>query len=135
MQLSKLKIIDFPVISDVRGNLSFVESNKHIPFLIKRIYYLFDIPAGADRAGHAHKNLEQVLIVMSGKLDIYLDDGFNKRKITLDRPYQGLYLPSMIWRDLKNFSEGAVCTVLASDYYSESDYYRDYADFIKNIKA
>ena len=72
---------------------------------------------------------------MSGKLDIYLDDGFNKRKITLDRPYQGLYLPSMIWRDLKNFSEGAVCTVLASDYYSESDYYRDYADFIKNIKA
>ena len=135
MQLSKLKIIDFPVISDVRGNLSFVESNKDIPFLIKRVYYLYDIPAGADRAGHAHKNLEQLLIVMSGKLDIYLDDGFNKRKITLDKPYQGLYLPSMIWRDLKNFSEGTVCTVLASDYYSENDYYRDYADFIKNIEA
>lgn len=134
MQLNKLQFIDIPTIDDIRGNLSFVEAEKDIPFQIKRIYYLYNVPAGVERAGHAHKNLEQVLIVMSGSLDIYLDDGFNKRKITLDKPNQGLYLPCMIWRDINNFSEGTVLTVLASDFYDENDYYRNYDEFFKNIK-
>ena len=128
-------IIDFPKIPDPRGNLSFVEGEKHIPFEIKRIFYLYDVPGGEARAGHANIKLQQVIIAMSGSFDVILDDGFEKKKFHMNRSYYGLYIPGMIWRDIDNFSSGAVCTVLASDYYDPDDYYRDYGIFKKVIRG
>jgi oxalate decarboxylase/phosphoglucose isomerase-like protein (cupin superfamily) len=132
MNLLNCKIIDLPKISDIRGNLTFIESNKHIPFEIKRVYYLYDVPGGESRGGHAHKNLEQFIIAASGSFDVILDDGFGRKRFYLNRSYYGLYVPYMIWRELNNFSSGSVCLVLASDFYCESDYIRDYEEF-KNI--
>jgi hypothetical protein len=132
MNLLKCKIIDLPKITDIRGNLTFIESNKHIPFEIKRVYYLYDVPGGESRGGHAHKNLEQFIIAASGSFDVILDDGFERKRFYLNRSYYGLYVPCMIWRELNNFSSGSVCLVLASDFYCESDYIRDYEEF-KNI--
>ena len=134
MSINKCKIIEFPIIHDSRGNLTFIENSRHIPFDIKRIYYLYDVPGGAERAGHAHKNLQQIIIAMAGSFDILLDDGYEKKKFHLNRSYYGLYIPPMIWRTIDNFSSGSVCLVLASDFYDESDYYRDYDDFIKNVR-
>ena len=133
MNIVACKLIQIQKKSVSRGNLSFVEANKHIPFEIKRIYYLYDIPANSVRAGHAHKNLHQLMIALSGSFDITLDDGVNKKTICLRKPYEGLYIPPMTWRDLTNFSSGSVCLVLASDYFDESDYYRDYDEFIASI--
>jgi dTDP-4-dehydrorhamnose 3,5-epimerase-like enzyme len=133
MRVDDCKIIKIPKIFNVRGNLSFIEANKHIPFEIKRIYYLYDIPAESVRGGHAHKNLHQLMIAVSGSFDITLDDGVKKKTISLTRSYEGLYISPMIWRDLNNFSSGCICLVLASDYFDESDYYRDYKEFIANI--
>lgn len=133
MSIDTCKIIQIPKITDRRGNLSFIEENKHIPFEIKRVYYLYDVPGDSFRAGHAHKNLHQLVIAISGSFDITLDDGVNKKTINLRRPYEGLYIPPMMWRDLDNFSSGSVCLVLASDYFDESDYYRNYNEFIANI--
>ena len=133
MSIHNCRIIELPKISDPRGNLSFVEGNKHIPFEIKRVYYLYDVPGGETRGGHAHKNLQQLIIAMSGSFDVILDDGMEKKTVSLNRSYQGLYLPSMMWRDLVNFSSGSVCMVLASDCYDEADYYRDYDVFLKAI--
>jgi hypothetical protein len=107
---------------------------RHIPFSMKRIYYLYDVPGGSERAAHAHKNLHQIMIAMSGSFDIHLDDGRDKKTFHLSLPYQGLYLCPMIWRTLDNFSSGSVCVVLASEFYDEEDYYRKYEDFIDNIK-
>src|ERR1700681_931185 len=112
--ISNCKFIEIPKISDARGNLSFVESDRHIPFNIQRIYYLYDVPAGASRAGHAHKNLHQLYIPVSGSFDIVIDDGVNKKTVSLNRPYFGLYVCPMIWRDINNFSSGSVCMTLAS---------------------
>lgn len=123
-------IIDLPRINDRRGNLTFVEGKNHIPFDIKRVYYLYDVPGGAVRAGHGHKALHQLLIAMSGSFDIHLDDGFSKKTIHMNRSYYGLYICPMIWRVIDNFSSGAVCMVLASEYYDEDDYFRNYDDFI-----
>ena len=123
-------LFDLPKIPDARGNLTFVEAGRHIPFNIARVYYLYDVPGGASRGGHAHKNLHQVIISMSGSFDVLLDDGKNRKKIHLNRSYIGLYICPMIWRELDNFSSGAVCMVLASDYYDESDYFRDYDSFL-----
>ena len=134
MSLEEVKIIDLPKISDVRGNLTFIESNKHIPFDIKRVYYIYDIPGGESRGGHAHKKLQQFLIAMSGSFEIILDDGRAKKSFYLNRAYYGLYIPRLIWRDIQNFSSGAVCMCLASDYYDEKDYIRDYNEFKKYIK-
>jgi len=134
MSINKCKIIEFPIIHDSRGNLTFIENSRHIPFDIKRIYYLYDVPGGAERAGHAHKNLQQIIIAMAGSFDILLDDGYEKKKFHLNRSYYGLYIPPMIWRTIDNFSSGSVCLVLASDFYDENDYYRDYDDFIKNVR-
>ena len=117
-------------MNDARGNLTFIEGNNHIPFDIKRVYYLYDVPGGASRAAHGHKNLQQVMIAMSGSFDVTLDDGNERKRFTLNRSYQGLYIPKMMWRDLDNFSSGAVCMVLASDIYDEADYYRNYDDFL-----
>ena len=130
--LEKCRLIELPKISDPRGNLPFVEAGRHIPFDIQRVYYLYDVPGGAERGGHAHKGLHQLIVAMSGSFDIHLDDGKNKKTIHLNRSYNGLYVCPMIWREMDNFSSGAVCMVLASNYYDESDYYRDYADFLKD---
>jgi dTDP-4-dehydrorhamnose 3,5-epimerase-like enzyme len=128
------KIIELPKIHDSRGNLSFIEGNRHIPFNIARVYYLYDVPGGAERGGHAHKKLKQLIIAISGSFDIHLDDGIEKKSIHLNRSYQGLYVCPMIWREIDNFSSGAVCMVLASDYYDEDDYYRDYNTFLSDTK-
>lgn len=133
MGIEECRIIELPKISDPRGNLTFVEANRHIPFDIKRVYYLYDVPGGSERAGHGHKQLQQLFIAMSGSFDILLDDGHEKKKYHMNRSYNGLYVCPMIWRDLDNFSSGAVCMVLASDYYDESDYYREYQDFINVV--
>lgn len=132
--LHQCQIVDLPKIQDPRGNLTFVESSRHIPFDIRRVYYLYDVPGGAERGGHAHKNLHQLIIAMSGSFDIHLDDGFSKKTIHLNRSYFGLYVCPMIWREIDNFSSGAVCMVLASDYYDESDYYRDYDRFLNDAR-
>lgn len=131
MQIKKCRIIDLPKISDPRGNLTFIEGGNHIPFEIRRVYYLYDVPGGAERGGHAHKDLHQLIIAMSGSFDVVLDDGHEKRRIHLNRSYNGLYVCPMIWRELDNFSSGSVLMVLASNVYDESDYYRDYSEFIK----
>jgi hypothetical protein len=123
------KIIELPRIQNAAGNLSFIEANRHIPFDIERVYYLYDVPGGAQRGGHAHKQLRQLLIAMSGSFDVLLDDGGTQKRFHLNRSYYGLYVDTMIWRELDNFSSGAVCLVLASTPYEESDYYRDYEDF------
>lgn len=130
MNLDKCQMISLPRINDPRGNLTFVESERHIPFPIERVYYLYDVPGGAERGGHAHKNLHQLIIAMSGSFDIHLDDGFSKKTVSLNRSYAGLYICPMIWREIDNFSSGAVCMVLASDFYDEADYYRDYNEFV-----
>ncbi|NHC08157.1 sugar 3,4-ketoisomerase [Azonexus fungiphilus] len=134
MSIHDSKLIELPRITDHRGNLTFIENSRHIPFDIKRVYYLYDVPGGAARAAHGHKALHQLMIAMSGSFDITLDDGFEKKKYHLNRSYYGVYIPPMIWRDLDNFSSGAVCMVLASDYFDESDYYRNYGDFIMSAK-
>ncbi len=123
------QIIHFPVIHNRAGNITPVQNNIEIPFDIKRVYYLYDVPGGADRGGHAHKDLEQLIIAASGSFDITLDDGTSKRTFSLNRPNMGLYLCPGIWRDISNFSSGAICLVLASEYYTEQDYIREYEDF------
>lgn len=135
MTIKECNIIDLPKITDPRGNLTFIESGNHIPFPIKRVYYLYDVPGGSQRGGHAHKSLSQLIIAISGSFDVVLDDGVDKKRVHLNRSFQGLYLCPMIWRELDNFSSGAVCMVLASDYYDEGDYYRDYQEFIRNVRA
>src|ERR1700722_7535078 len=114
------QVITLNKISDVRGNLTYIEQNDGIPFAIRRVYYIYDVPAGSQRAGHAHKNLFQLLIAIAGSFDIHLDDGIAKNTITLNRPYQGLLITPMVWRSIDNFSSGAVCLALASDLYDES---------------
>ncbi|MDD2833834.1 MAG: FdtA/QdtA family cupin domain-containing protein [Methylotenera sp.] len=131
MALDDCRIIELPKIHEPRGNLSFVESNNHIPFAIERVYYVYDVPGGSDRGGHAHKDLHQLIIAMSGSFDITLDDGKDKKKFHLARSYYGLYVCPMIWREMDNFSSGSVLMVLASNKYSEDDYYRNYDDFMK----
>ncbi|HCQ50114.1 MULTISPECIES: sugar 3,4-ketoisomerase [Achromobacter] len=128
-----IQLIDLTKISDPRGNLTFVEANKHVPFDIQRVYYLYDVPSGEMRAGHAHYNLQQLIIGISGSFDLLLDNGYEKRTITCNRPFQGVLMKSLVWRELNNFSSGAVCLVLASMHYEESDYIRNYADFLKVV--
>lgn len=129
------QIIHFPKISDARGNLSFVESHKHVPFDIKRVYYLYDVPALAERGGHAHKQLKQVIVSIAGSFNVHLDDGKQKAIVTLNKPWEGLLITNRVWRELSNFSGGSSCLVLASDYYEEEDYYRDYDAFIQTLTA
>ena len=135
MNLQDCKIIDLPKIADARGNLTFIEGGRHVPFDIKRVYYLYDVPGGAERGGHAHKNLHQLIVAMSGSFDIVVDDGRQKKRIHLNRSYYGLYVCPMIWREMDNFSSGAVCLVLASNLYDAADYYRDYEKFLEALKS
>ncbi len=132
MKLEQVKLIDIPVIREPRGNLAVVEQLRNIPFEIARSYWLFDIPAGSHRGGHAHKRLQQFMIALSGSFDVILDDGQERKTITLNRPDRGLYLPTGIWRELDNFSAGAVCLVLASEPYDEAEYIRDYNEFLRS---
>lgn len=132
MYLYQCKIIEIPKIIDARGNLSFIEGNL-IPFDIKRVYYLYDIPAGAERGGHAHIALESLIIAVSGSFDVIVKDGTHEKRFHLNRPYQGLYLCPMVWRELENFSSGAVGLIMASNNYDESDYYRDYSQYLNAV--
>jgi WxcM-like, C-terminal len=133
MSIEHCKIIELPKISDPRGNLTFIEGKNHIPFDIRRVYYTYDVPGGAERGGHAHKGLSQLIIAMSGSFDVILDEGGEKKRFHLNRSYQGLYVCPMMWRELDNFSSGSVCMVLASNIYEESDYYRDYNEYLKAL--
>lgn len=135
LRLEECRVLKLPRIGDPRGNLTFIEGGRHVPFDIARAYYLYDVPGGAERGGHAHKALQQLIIAMSGSFDVVLDDGAEKRRVHLNRPYFGLYVCPMIWRELDNFSSGSVCMVLASNVYDESDYYRDYEQFLEARRA
>lgn len=131
MSIDRCQILELPIIHEPRGNLTFIEGGVHVPFDIQRVYYLYDVPGGSERGGHAHKQLHQFIVAMSGSFDIVLDDGQNKKRVHLNRSYNGLYVCPMIWRELDNFSSGSVCMVLASTKYEESDYFRDYAEFMR----
>lgn len=131
--IDSCQILTFEKNHKEKGNLTVVENNQNIPFDIERVYYLYDVPGGEERGGHAHKDLYQLIIAASGAFDVEIDDGYSKKTITLNRPYQGLYIVPGIWRELKNFSSGSSCLVLASSKYDESDYLRDYLQF-KELK-
>lgn len=135
MKVSEAKIIDIPKIVDIRGNLSVVEELKDIPFEIARVYWVYDVPSGESRGGHAHKRLKQFLIALSGSFTVTLDDGTERRKFLLNHPYQGLEIETGIWRTLDDFSSGAVCLVLASEFYDEEDYIREYDEFLEYVKC
>jgi len=128
------KIISLPKIHDPRGNLTFIEGNRHVPFDIKRVFYLYDVPTGADRGAHAHKRLHQFLICLAGSFKVSLDDGASRTQVHLNRPWKGLHVPPMIWAAEVEFDPGTVCVVLASSPYDESDYYRDYQEFLEALR-
>ena len=131
MGVEECRILDLPRIGEPRGNLTFVEGSKHVPFDFRRVYYLYDVPGGASRGGHAHRRLQQFIIAVAGSFEVVVDDGVKRESFFLNRSYYGLYIPTMVWRELENFSSGSVCLVLASDLYDEGDYYRDYGEFVE----
>jgi dTDP-4-dehydrorhamnose 3,5-epimerase-like enzyme len=135
MGLNNCYILDLPIVHDERGNLTAVESGRGIPFEFNRVYYLYDVPGGSARGGHAHRNLHQLIIAMSGSFDIILNDGNETKSFHLNRSYSGLYICPMIWREINNFSSGSVCMVLASDFYSEEDYIRNKLEFKELVDA
>lgn len=126
--------IILPQISDPRGDLTYVEGDRHVPFPIKRVYYLYNVPVDSERGGHAHKELEQVVFALSGSFRMKVDDGETKSEYWLRDPRKGLYISRMIWREMDAFSQGAVCMVLASHRYDEADYYREYVDFLTAVR-
>lgn len=128
-------IVELPKIQSDKGNMTPIYGGETLPFDIKRVYYLYDIPGGETRGGHAHRELRQLIVAASGSFDVLLDDGVNRRVVHLNRPYYGLYLTNMIWRELLNFSSGGICLVLASDIYREDDYYRDYNQFVSDVRG
>ena len=134
MSLSDCRLIELPKIADYRGNLTFLEGDNHIPFPIKRVFYIYDIPSGTDRGAHAHHDLHQFLICLSGGLKVYLDDGKEKRTVHLNRPWMGLHVPPMIWASEGDFDPGTVYIVLASDVYHADSYIRDYEHFLREVK-
>jgi hypothetical protein len=123
------RIVELPRIADARGNLTFIEGGTHVPFDVARVYYLYDVPGGEFRGGHAHRQLQQLIVAAAGSFDVIVDDGTRSERFFLNRSYYGLLVPRMIWRELDNFSSGSVCLVLASHPYDEADYYRDYDEF------
>lgn len=135
MSIKDCQIIELTKINDPRGNLTFIENSKHIPFEMKRVFYLYDVPGGSNRAGHALKQCKQFLIAMSGSFDVIIDDGFQKQSYHLNRSYYGLYISPSTWREIENFSSGSVCMVLASEFYDESEYYRNYQEFLNAVQV
>ncbi len=131
--MMNVEIIDIPKIENVLGNIAVIE-NDVLPFAVKRVYYLYDIPSSSKRGGHSHKNLQQIVIAISGSFDVVLKDGNSITKVTLNKPDKGLLIHNNIWRELENFSSGAVCLVLASDIFKEEDYIRDFDEFIQSKK-
>jgi len=135
MTIDDCNIIELPKVSDPRGNLTFVDGDNHLPFEIKRVFYLYDVPTGADRGAHAHRRLNQFIVCLSGSFDVSVDDGKSSSLIHLNRPWKGVHIPPMIWASEINFDAGSVCLVMASDKYDESDYIRDYDEFLRLVKA
>ena len=133
LSIDKCNIIELPKIVDPRGNLTFVEGGNHIPFDIKRVFYLYNVPSGEDRGAHAHKELHQFLVCLSGSFDVTIDDGQSRSTVSLSQPWKGLHIPPMIWAAEINFGPGSVCLVMASDVYDESDYIRDYSEFARVV--
>tara|TARA_B100000749_G_C18332869_1_gene425729 strand:+ start:33 stop:431 length:399 start_codon:yes stop_codon:yes gene_type:complete len=129
-----IRLIDLPPLGDERGSLVAIEANKHIPFEVKRVYYIFGTQSGVSRGFHAHKNLQQLAVCVAGKCRMLLDDGVNKESVWLDSPTKGLLIGNNVWREMHEFSNDCVLLVLASEYYDESDYIRDYSDFIRDKK-
>jgi uncharacterized RmlC-like cupin family protein len=130
----KIDLIEIPKVVDPRGNLAFIEKET-IPFEIKRVYYLYDVPSNAYRGGHAHQQQESVIIALSGSFEVILDDGFEKKRVMLNKPNKGLFIPTNVWREIENFSSGSVCLVLASSEYDASEYIRDYDVFLRSQKS
>lgn len=128
-----VRLFDFPVISDPRGDLTFMEGGRHIPFDIRRVYFLYNVPVDSERGGHAHRELEQVVFALSGSFRMKIDDGNTKQEVWLRSPKKGLYIKNLVWREMDKFSQGAVCMVLASQPYDEADYYRDYKEFVAAV--
>ena len=135
MGIDQCRLIDLPKILDARGNLTFIESGRHLPFEFKRVYYLYDVPGGSERGGHAHKSLHQFLIAMTGSFDVILDAGRGRQRFHLNRSYYGLYIPPMVWRELDNFSSGSVAVALASEFYDEDEYIRDHSAFLEMVRS
>ncbi len=133
--MGKTQIIELPRVIDRRGNLSFIEAQKHIPFDIERVYWIYDVPGGQYRGSHAFRKQHELIIALSGSFDVYLDDGEKKTTVTLNRSYNALYIPNMVWRSLDNFSTNALCLVIASEAYSEEDYIRNYRTFKKELTS
>ncbi len=129
MGVEHCRIVELPKIADPRGNLTFIEQQRHVPFDIRRVYYLYDVPGGESRAGHAHKTNEAFIVSASGSFEVTVRDSKAEQKFFLNRSYYGLYVPAMIWREIDNFSSGSVCVVLASELYDEDDYYRDFDEY------
>ena len=134
MGIEQARIINLRKIADPKGNLTPIEGADDVPFEIRRVYYIYDIPGGETRGGHAHVNLQAFIIAVSGSFDVLLDDGYDRASFFLNRSYYGLYVPPMVWRELANFSSGSVCLVLASDHYDEADYIRDHGDFLGAVQ-
>lgn len=132
--IEKVRVIDLPKICDPRGNLSFVEGGRHIPFNIRRVFYIYDVPGGETRGGHAHKECQTVLIAISGSVDIRLTDGVKEMVVTLNRSNKGLLIPPGVWDTMHNFTTGTICLALASGFYEEEDYIRDYDEFCEYVK-
>ena len=130
-RISDCALIDLPKIENRSGNITAIENNLDIPFEVKRIFYLYDIPGGESRGAHAHKQCQQFLVAASGSFEVQLDDGIEKKTVMLNQPYKGLYVPPGIWASEINFSSGAICLVMTSDKFDEDDYIRDYQDFLK----
>jgi len=133
MPLSEVKLLEFPKILDPRGNLSFLQNNDQLPFAVQRVYWIYDVPGGDFRGGHAYRSLQEVIISLSGSFDVVLSDGYEEKKITLNRSYYGLYVPKMIWRQLENFSTNALAFIAADQPYSEQDYIRDFEAFKQTV--
>jgi oxalate decarboxylase/phosphoglucose isomerase-like protein (cupin superfamily) len=135
MLVENCRLIQFPRIGDPRGTLTFIEAERHVPFEVKRVFYLYDVPPGQTRGAHAHKQLHQVLVSLAGSFEVIVADGLREQRFRLTEPSTGLYVPPLIWDTEVNFTPGAVCMVLASDYYDESDYYRDYDVYLRAVAA
>lgn len=131
MTIEDVKIIELPRFLDARGNLSFVEQNNHIPFEIKRTYWIYDVPGGESRGGHAYLNNKEFIVALSGSLDLVVDDGEKKQIFSLNRSYYGLYIPSGLWREIKNFSTNSLALEFGSEHFSKEDYIRNYEEFLK----